>query len=210
MDNQTYFSYRESLDKAELEMSGRYDRWIITLSAGALALSITFIKEIAPCPIACSVFALKVSWIFLGASLLSALVSLLTSQQAIRDFRNDFEEMRNNGIEQPAPKMKFAKLTNWLNWSSAVLFICGVVALCVFSVENIPIQKEKQEMSNDRPAPQRPEPGSIKTGYVPPPPAKIRRANNAWVRSSPTAETSNAICEEIAEWLPREERIRSQ
>lgn len=172
MDYQSYLSYRENYDKAELEMSGRYDRWIITLSAGALALSITFIKEIAPSPVPCSVLVLVVAWAFLVLSLLSALISLLTSQRAIRDMREDYDASYKSGEERPAPKMKFAKLTNWLNWSSAVLFICGVVALCVFSVENIPIQKEKQEMSNDRPAPQRPEPGSIKTGYVPPPPPK--------------------------------------
>ena len=39
--------YWKTLAKADYEASQAYDRLLITLSSGALALSVTFIKEIA-------------------------------------------------------------------------------------------------------------------------------------------------------------------
>ena len=45
-----YLEERKDLVKAEQSMYERFDKAILTLSAGALGISITFINQIAPTP----------------------------------------------------------------------------------------------------------------------------------------------------------------
>ena len=137
-NNETYYNIRESYNNAELEVSGRYDRWILTLSGGALGLSITFIEKIAKNPTPETLLWLKLSWGCLVISLLSALLSLVTSQSAIRENRRELDLAYSEGRD---PKLDFSRwfsaFTNILNWGSLLLFIIGVIFLCVFSFNNI-------------------------------------------------------------------------
>jgi len=138
LDPGTYIKTRQSYDEAELEVSGRYDKWILTLSGGALGLSITFIEKIANNPTPDTLFWLKFSWAFLVISLLTALLSLVTSQSAIRENRKELDSANSNGR---APSLSFPRwfscLTNILNWGSLISFILGVIFLCVFSFKNV-------------------------------------------------------------------------
>ena len=138
LDKETYHSTRQAYNEAELEMSGRYDKWVLTLSGGALGLSITFIEKIAKNPTADTLFWLKISWVCLVLSLLSALLSLVTSQSAIRENRQELDLAHS---ENRAPQFAFPRwftwITNILNWGSLLLFIAGVAFLCIFSFKNI-------------------------------------------------------------------------
>jgi hypothetical protein len=144
-----YLGCRDGYDKAELEVSGRYDQWILTLSGGALAVSITFIEKIAPAPDVHTLHWLKWSWVLLVVSLLVVLVSLLTSQSAIREQRRELDKAFQDR-EPPAYKTRkwFTCLTNLLNWGSALFFVAGVSCLCMFAFTNAP--KQKEEQANDR------------------------------------------------------------
>jgi len=137
-EQEIYLKTRQSYNEAELEVSGRYDKWILTLSGGALGLSIAFIEKIAKNPTPDTLFWLKISWGCLVISLLTALLSLVTSQSAIRENR---EELDSAHSEKRAPNLIFPRwfscITNGLNWGSLLLFILGVTFLCVFSFKNI-------------------------------------------------------------------------
>jgi len=138
LDQDTFLNTRNSYNEAELEVSGRYDKYILTLSGGALGLSITFIEKIASNPTSDTLIWLKLSWGCLVVSLLAALLSLVTSQSAIRENR---EELDSAHSENRAPRLSFPRwftyVTNALNWGALLLFILGVVFLCVFSFKNI-------------------------------------------------------------------------
>jgi len=138
LDPETYIKIRQSYDEAELEVSGRYDKWILTLSGGALGLSITFIDKIAKNPTSDTLFWLKFSWGFLVIALLTALLSLVTSQSAIRENRKKLDSANS---DERAPSLRFPRwfscLTNILNWGSLISFILGVIFLCVFSFKNV-------------------------------------------------------------------------
>ncbi len=138
LDQETYISTRKFYDEAELEVSRRYDKWILTLSGGALGLSITFMDKIAKNPTKDTLLWLKLSWGSLVFSLLAALLSLVTSQSAIRENRKELDSAYS---ENRAPTFTFQKwftwITNILNWGSLLLFILGVIFLCVFSFKNI-------------------------------------------------------------------------
>ena len=138
LDQETYLRTRQSYDEAELEVSGRYDKWILTLSGGALGLSITFIEKIAKSPTSDTLVWLKISWVCLVLSLLTGLLSLVTSQSAIRENRNELDLAHS---ENRAPRLIFSRcftyVTNGLNWGSLFLFILGIAFLCVFSFTNM-------------------------------------------------------------------------
>jgi hypothetical protein len=138
LDQETYIAARHEYDQAELEVSGRYDKWILTLSGGALGLSITFIEKIAKNPTPQTLIWLILSWSCFVTSLLIALLSLLTSQSAIRENRKELDESYK---EKRTPRLKFPKwfttLTNILNWGSLILFVLGTTFLCIFSFKNI-------------------------------------------------------------------------
>jgi hypothetical protein len=44
----SYVKERETLNHSSLEISGRYDKSVLFLSGGALALSVTFIEKLPP------------------------------------------------------------------------------------------------------------------------------------------------------------------
>src|SRR6185295_17250792 len=59
-----------------------FDKAILTLSAGALGLSLVFIKDVAPLPTAVGLWLLFWSWGFLGAAIFLTLFSFIASYQA--------------------------------------------------------------------------------------------------------------------------------
>jgi len=132
---QIYLDERKSLFNSKYESSRSFDRAILTLSAGALGLSITFIKQIAPCPKNDTHIFIILSWICFGLSILSTLISFLTSQKAcerqIKILENSFVEHSNNFKTNI-----YSKWTEGLNVTSIILFIAGVVFLLIFSTLN--------------------------------------------------------------------------
>lgn len=59
---QAYLEERKILIDAERDTAQQFDKAILTLAAGALALSITFINQIAPQPIPNSICFLITAW----------------------------------------------------------------------------------------------------------------------------------------------------
>jgi len=151
LDHDTYMAARHEYDQAELEVSGRYDKWILTLSGGALGLSITFIEKIAKNPTSETLIWLLLSWSCFVFSLLIALLSLLTSQSAIRENRKELDESYK---ETRPPRLKFprwfTRLTNALNWGSLTLFVLGTAFLCIFSFKNIDTTIKKEGIKNEQ------------------------------------------------------------
>ena len=96
-----YLSERRALIESEQKSSEQFDKGILTLAAGALAVSLVFLEKIAPKPPHHSVAALYIAWVALIASLLSTLASFLTSQHACR--------RAVHILESPEP----AAETNW-------------------------------------------------------------------------------------------------
>ena len=87
-EKQRYESYvkaRDSQIASSLEISGRYDKSILFLSGGALALSLTFIEKVAPHPYIWSFALLLAAWISLILAVMLELHALATSQNAIHE-----------------------------------------------------------------------------------------------------------------------------
>lgn len=133
IEYKTYLDERRLLIEAEQKGAQQFDKAILALAGGALAISITFIKNIAPHPIIETIYLLERAWIAFILSLLSTLCSFLTSQSACRRQRDiiELEESHNE-------KNKYATCTKWLNIFSIIFFILGIAYLSIFCIENIP------------------------------------------------------------------------
>ncbi len=141
---QAYLDHRSELNKGELEVSGRYDQWILTLSGGALGISIAFIEKVAPSPAAWTLAFIGIAWLVLISAIVCALVSLLTSQSAYRRERDILDD--ELGVKDPPEKKNApAKATHALNVWAMALFAVGVVFLCLFSVFNLPTSTKGKE-----------------------------------------------------------------
>jgi TRAP-type C4-dicarboxylate transport system permease small subunit len=178
---QTYIEERRSLIEASRVSAEQFDKYILTLSTGALALSITFLKNIAPVPQTDTIVFLVLSWLCLIICALLTLVSFLTSQKACSI---QIEILEKNYLPDEKPvdsKNQMSSFTIWLNRLSIFFFIIGVSLLAIFSIKNINHQTGITQMAQKKPQqidegfvpPKTPaQPKLQKKGYVPPPPPK--------------------------------------
>jgi hypothetical protein len=126
---------RKSLVSALLDQSSSYDKWVLTLASGALAISLTFIEKIVPHPQTQTINYLIGAWSTFGLSILMTLLSFLFSQKAcLKNIEIIENRLKTNNY--PASN-KFTIVTGILNWLSMALFLTGVALLIVFAVNNI-------------------------------------------------------------------------
>src|SRR5436190_18857803 len=82
---ETYLKDRDALRNDSLEVSGRYDKAVLALAGGALALSVTFLEKIAPHPRPWTFTFLILAWICLILCVLFELFALSISQTATNE-----------------------------------------------------------------------------------------------------------------------------
>jgi hypothetical protein len=127
--------YRTFLQEHEQRLQGAYDKTVLVLSGGALAISLAFVKDIVPLPTACAHILLVLAWFAWAASLACVLVSLFTS---ILAFRRAVDQLDDDQIYLQHPGGLCDLLTCWLNVLSGLLFLAGLVLLLVFVLRNLP------------------------------------------------------------------------
>ena len=124
-------NYRTTLVEKHHTASQDYDKAVMTLGAGALGISLAFIKDVAGKD-PNHTWLLGIAWLLLVLSLVAIFVSFLTSQRAILRQIADLD----SSVEQ-AHRDIYGGLTTTLNWASAVLFIAGVFVLLGFALYNV-------------------------------------------------------------------------
>ncbi len=160
----TYLEERKLLVDAERESSRSFDKSMLTLSSGALALSITFIRQIAPAPRFETY--LYLAWGGFILALLCTLVSFLSSQTSLRRQRDILDRNYRDRPSASEQKNLMSAVTNYLNWFSVSSFIIGVLCLTVFAIKNLSIQEEMMSEKTSKAAQQS---GEVeKRGFVPP------------------------------------------
>jgi hypothetical protein len=109
-------------------MSASFDRTLTTLAAGSLALSISFVKDIAEHPT--SVWMLKTSWICMAAALALILVSYEVSMWVHKRL------IAANGY--------YGALPAWMGWIvtatnrlATAAFLTGACFLVAFALVNV-------------------------------------------------------------------------
>jgi len=135
MTREEYLTIRKDLVGEKGRSSDRYDKTIITISGGALFLSMAFLERITQRSSYSHTEWLIGGWICLAVALLTSLISHLTSQCAIQKLINYVDK----SYECPQcnkPFQSFSRrLTSFLNITSLVAVIVGV-SLIIFFVCN--------------------------------------------------------------------------
>jgi len=136
-----YLEERKSLVDAKREGSRLFDKAILTLTAGAFGLSLTFIRQIVPSIKPETMFILIFAWIGFCISLLSTLISFLTSQSAclrqIEILEAEYLDDLSNQDKKNNFENKASDRTGRLNVISISAFIIGVIFLVIFSIFNL-------------------------------------------------------------------------
>jgi len=135
-------------DDLAFKTSERYDQWILTLSGGALAISLTFLEKIAPEPTKWTLFLLGLSWLAYIVAILAGFYAIYFSREAI------YEEMRiadgkyqvfistsavdkMMGDQPPAGENKYTIKVSRANKVSSACLVAGTVLLCGFALVNL-------------------------------------------------------------------------
>ena len=145
---EVYSKEREKLNGASLETGARYDRIVLTLSGGALVISLTFLEKVAHNPIAWSLWLIVPAWLLLLGSVALQLLALAASQDAIRlqIERLDNEYTFYFSFTDPAEmvekretegKNRFVTRASRLNTCSRWALIIGMLLLFAFSACNL-------------------------------------------------------------------------
>lgn len=171
----SYVKERDSLNHSTLEISGRYDKSVLFLSGGALALSVTFIEKIAPSPVAWTFVLLAIAWLSLISCIVLELFALATSQTAINEqirlldleydqFLQNLSAQTPTNVVQTVPpaasENSFTARTRLLNVWSLRSLVFGLASLCFFSGINLPFRQTDPYMAEKT--------ANSKGSYVPP------------------------------------------
>lgn len=138
MDDEQYSRYldeRKALVQAELEGARGFDKYLITLAAGALALSMTFVHTIAPEPK--HGVLLSFSWFLFALALVLMLSSFLASQHAYRRQRDILDALYEADASSKSVKNAAAVIVDFLNVGALILFVLGVLLFAIFCKTNI-------------------------------------------------------------------------
>ena len=124
---------RSELLERQRSNSESYDKAILTLSSGALGLSLTFIKDLLPAsrqPVWTTL--LYWSWGLLTAAIIITVVSFLLSSAAINQALNQITEYYLNGNEGAFARTKLSWAVDASNYISGGLFVAGVLVTVLF------------------------------------------------------------------------------
>jgi len=150
--------YRNDLILAEQKSQDDYDKTLVSLSGGALGISLVIIEKVIGDAGPKDIWLLEIAWSLWAISLASVVASYFFSRVALRKTIlqcdvNDFSA----GVGGVA-----AKITTVLNAVSGISFVVGVVFIICFSIVNL----QEKTVSKEKP----PICAPITKGQIPPPP----------------------------------------
>jgi hypothetical protein len=133
-----YGETRRDLLTRQLSNSERYDGAILTLSTGALGISLTFIKDIVSVSEAKCLAILMASWWLFGLAIISTVISFLVSQAGINVQLEYAKQYYLDGKDEYLTKTnRPAKATDVINYISGLLFVIGVLLTILFVSANL-------------------------------------------------------------------------
>ncbi|MFH1897956.1 MAG: hypothetical protein ABH886_06925 [Candidatus Desantisbacteria bacterium] len=137
MDRKEYLEERRLLVSLESEAYKSFDKTLLVLSSGAIALSMTFIDKLH---CATFLYLLVISWIFWIVSIFLQLFSFVVSSKAMREELAILNEQYNDYSKDPRQN-KYSdnkmSIMSMLNYVSIGAFALGTLLFIVFITINI-------------------------------------------------------------------------
>jgi uncharacterized membrane protein len=146
-DYELYLKNRELLTKIKDSSEQHFEKNLVYITSGTLALSMTFIEKIVPLKNAMGIPALIFGWVFLTISLLINLISHRTAARNSRDRTRELDDEVDDTTVQAhidADNKKMDKINDW----TVYFMILGIGALVVYCSINA-FQMSKQYEDKD-------------------------------------------------------------
>ncbi len=141
LNYKVYLDERKSLIDAKREGSRFFDKATLTLAAGALGLSLTFVRQLNSNIKSGTVSLLICAWAGFCISILSTLISFLTSQSAcskqIEILEAEYLPQNNTQDKKVNYRNNLKIWTTRLNILSIFAFIIGTICLAWFTIVNL-------------------------------------------------------------------------
>ena len=141
--------YRSELIVADKQSQDSYDRSIITLSGGALGLSLVFIKDIVGEDLILLSWAAILAWMLWAGSIALIVVSFFTSSHALR---KAIDQLDSGNIEDNVGGV-WSTATATCNTLAGVFLVLGFFSFIFFASANI--GEEAMSKKNDGNGPSR-------------------------------------------------------
>jgi len=126
--------YRQHCVAAEQKAQDDFDKAILSLSGGGLAISFAFIKDLVGTGPLLHPSRLFIAWLAWAGSIVATLSSYFFSQQALR---TAIKQVDDEKIAGEHPGKAFARATAALNIAAGLLFLAGVVFVAWFVYVNL-------------------------------------------------------------------------
>ena len=138
-NREEFLAFRSKLTDWRFEVATSFDNALLTLSGGALGLSMTFLKDVSENPR--RIVILVIAWFSFGLAVLTLLITKYFCVIAYGREMKKWDEQYIQSFEH-IEKVKYktniwSVLTHTGNFCGLALFIFGLVMIGIFILENI-------------------------------------------------------------------------
>jgi len=134
MDKKTRKEIRNELMNSAHDLHRRFDKTLITLSGGALAISLSFIQNVIGGEKAISKIYALLAWCSWAFSLTSILLALYF---ATLHYGDAIRKLDKGDLDNNKAVIKYSKLIPYLNKIGTIFFMIGVFLFIIFTYKNI-------------------------------------------------------------------------
>lgn len=140
---QAYLTERKQLLEGRLHDARSYDKWLLTLAAGSLGLSLTFLESIAGANPTGS-WLLVVGWSSLVLAMLLLMLAMRESVKAhdasIAIMDSEWPDGQNGFWERVRKRQRVEPHARWVVWIDGLgllFFVFGIAGILVFALANL-------------------------------------------------------------------------
>lgn len=130
-DLASFNEYLKYINEAEARATDQFNKTLLTLSSGALAVSITFLSDNA---IGANISSLLTSWAFFGVTIVLELASYFILVHGMTSYLYEVKRyFANTTTDYPnRDDSVYSKILLGINYVGALCFIAGLVATASF------------------------------------------------------------------------------
>lgn len=135
-----YLEHARKAWEAIYASSDQFDRSLLTLSSGAVGLSIAFIKILVPLRQAAGLPWLYWSWGSFALCIIVTVASFpisITAQEKHLEYLEGYYIRRVDEYLEKAKKCRWSKAIKFCSYGGGVLFLLGMGSMLWFAVENV-------------------------------------------------------------------------
>ena len=134
MEDKDILDYRNKLMDIEQRIAEQFDKTILTIASGALAISLAFIKNVIVNGSMQKGWLLVISWACLTACLIFILISFYFGLLA---YRKAQEQVDNQTIKNETPGGYYSNILKTCNMLGIILLCVGLITLLTFAYYNL-------------------------------------------------------------------------